>query len=181
MKLKWRAALTGLLSLPLAFANATTYVTKEALEAYVQCTEKWKDVDGVWEGKLLTPGADIGGPYDKRVDVRLVFSRTGTTLQVKDKPKQAWQMVGDDPVPARGKTRLVVSVPSKDSKNPRGHQIVFTRLSESSARVIYSRGQINPKPSENVSMTDMRSGGAVREGSPASPVLGVEVSECGPR
>jgi hypothetical protein len=130
---------------------------------------------------LLTPGADIGGLYDKRVNVRLVFSRNGTTLLVKDELQQPWERVGDDPVPAKRKTDLVVSVRAKNSKDPRGHQIVFTRFRESSARVVYSRGQIDPRPSEVVSMEDMRAGAVVREGSPVPTGLAAELWECVPK
>jgi hypothetical protein len=174
-------ALAAGLGLTCALGDATTTVTKEAREAYAECLARWKDVEGIWEGQLLTPGADIGGPYDKRVNVRLVFSANGTTLLVKDQVQQPWETVGIDPVPAKGKTNLMVRVRAKDSKDPRGHQIVFSRHRESSARVIYSRGQIDPRPGEVVSMGDMRAGLVVREGSPAPTGLAAELWECVPK
>lgn len=178
MRLGTQMALAAGLCLSCALGDATTYVTREGLKAYEECVARWKDVDGIWEGRLLTPGADIGGPYDKRVSVRLVFSRSGTTLLVKDELQQPWGTVGDDPVPAKRKTDFVVRVRARDSKDPTGHQIVFNRLRESSASVIYSRGQIEPKPGEVVSMEKMRSGVVVRQGSPVPTGLSAQLGEC---
>lgn len=181
MRLGTQIALAAGLGLSCALGDATTYVTREGREAYEECLARWKDVDGIWEGQLLTPGADIGGPYDERVSVRLVFGLKGTTLLVKDELQQPWETVGDDPVPAKRKTDFVVRVRAKDSKDPRGHQIVFTRLRESSARVIYSRGQIDPRPGEVVSMEKMRAGVVVRQGSPVPTGLSAQLGECVPR
>jgi hypothetical protein len=180
MRLGTQMALAAGLGLWCALADATSYVTREAREAYEECLARWKDVDGAWEGQLLTPGADMGGPYDKRVNVRLIFSRKGTTLLVKDEPQQPWERVGEDPVAAKRKTDLVIRVRAKDSKDPRGHQIVFTRLRESSARVTYSRGQIDPRPGEVVLMNDMKAGAVVREGSPVPAALAAEPWKCVP-
>lgn len=166
MTITLRLVLSASLCLSCVVVDANTYKAVQSPEAYERCMAKLTKIDGVWQGRLLTPGADEGGPYDKRVDVRLVFSRTDTTLLVKLKPEQPWRKVGNDPVPAQSKTDLIVNVPSKDARDPLGHQVVFIRLDDSSASVIYSRGQIAPKPGEKVAMTDMRAGVAVREGSP---------------
>lgn len=166
MTITSRLALSASLCLWCVVADATTYKAVQSPEAYEQCMAKLTELDGVWQGTLLTPGADEGGPYDKRVDVRLVFSRTGTTLEAKDKPEKPWRTVGDDPLPAQSKTNLIVRVPSKDARDPRGHQVVFNRMDDASANVIYSRGQIAPKAGETVAMSDLRAGVAVRERSP---------------
>jgi hypothetical protein len=181
MKIGTQLALAAGLGLSCASALATIYLTKEAKAASEECLARWKDVDGIWEGQLLTPGADIGGPYDKRVFVRLVFSRAGTTLLLKGELRRPWQVVGDDPSAATRKTTLAIGVQGNDAKDPRGHQLVFNRLRESSAQLIYSRGQINPKPGEVVSMGDMKAGVVVREGSPIPTGLAAELWECVPK
>ena len=161
--------------------RATSYVTKEGLAAHAECLARWKDVDGVWEGQLSTPGVDVGGPYDKRIYVRLVFSRSGTTLLVKDRPDQAWKRLGDDPSPPNDKSRLLVIVRTNDSKDPRNHAISFSRLRESSAKLVYSRVKADPRPGEAVSTEDLRSGVVVREGSPVPTGLAAELWECVPK
>lgn len=182
MRLELRTAVATWCALWCASASPTTYWTKEDRAAFEECLVRWKDVDGAWEGQLLTPGAEVGGPYDKRIHVRLVFSRNGTTLLVRDVPQRPWKKVGDDPSPAISKTKLLVSVQGSDAKDPRGHQISFERVRESSAKLIYSRGPIDPKPGETVSMGDMRSGVVVREGTTVPTGPGAEVREqCGPK
>ena len=181
MKLGTQLALAAAVGLSCASGLATSYWTKEGRAAYEECLVRWKDLDGIWEGQLLTPGADIGGPYDKRIYVKLVFSRTGTTLLVKDELRRPWQVVGDDPSPATVKTNLRVRVQGNDAKDPRGHELVFNRLRESSAKLIYSRGQINPKPGEVVSLGDMKAGVVVREGSPIPTGIAAELWECVPK
>lgn len=174
-------ALAAGLSLACASGYATTYWTKEAKEAYEECLARWKDVDGIWEGRLFTPGANIGGPYDKRVEVRLIFGRKGTTLLVKRDLQHTWKRVGDDPSPARRKTDLVIRVRAIDAKDPRWHQIVFSRLRESSARVVYTRGQVDARPGEVVSVEGMKAGTVVREGTPVPTGLEAELWGCVPK
>jgi hypothetical protein len=181
MKRRTLLAFSAGLGLWCASGLATTYVTKEAQAAYDECLARWKDVDGVWEGRLLTPGADVGSPYDKRIYVRLVFDSTGTTLLVKDKLRQPWRMVGKDSSPPRRKTDLSVRVQGSDPKDQRGHLLVFNRLREASATLIYSRGPINPQAGEVVSLGDMRSGVVVREGSAIPTGLDAQVWECLPK
>jgi hypothetical protein len=49
MRLGTQMALAAGLGLSCALGDATTYVTREAREAYEECLARWKDVDCIWE------------------------------------------------------------------------------------------------------------------------------------
>ncbi len=161
-----RAYFAACIFLSCASGYATTIWTKQDQAAYEECLARWKEVDGAWEGLLSTPGAEAGSRYSKTVFIRLVFTREGTTLLVKNAPGQSWHRIGSDSNVPRVKTDLLVQVMGDSQNRLEGHSVTFTRMSETVASVIYSRGPIHANPGEVISMHDLRTGVVAREGFP---------------